>query len=93
MIPGKQGDPRTHPRELWARVCERAKLEGVHVHDLRRSAGLYWARTAGLHVASRMLRHSNISVTQAHYAPLGVDILREAAEARSKVLPFAKAGR
>ncbi len=87
--PGKRRPDLSGP---WDKLRKAAKLRGVHVHDLRRTAGLAVARSAGLHVASRYLRHSDIRVTQRHYAPLGIEELRKAAEAQTgplaKVLPM-----
>jgi len=50
----------------------------VTIHDVRRTFGLHVTRTAGLHVASKLLRHSDIRVTQKVYAPLDLAELREA---------------
>ncbi len=86
----------SHPadmRSLWERVCTEAKLEGVNVHDIRRSVGLAIARTAGLVAAQKLLRHSTPGVTSRVYMPLGVEELRgalEAAVAPAKVLPMQK---
>jgi len=94
VVPGCR-DPDKRRPDLsgpWDKLRKAARLEGVHVHDLRRTAGLAVARSAGLHVASRYLRHSDIRVTQRHYAPLGIDELRRAAEVQTgplaKVLPM-----
>jgi integrase len=64
-------------------------LENVHIHDLRRSFGLAVARQSGLHVASRLLRHRDVRITQAAYSPLDLDTLRDAVEKRQDALPFA----
>ena len=91
VIPGRKDEPRPDLRKTWERVLRAAGLEksGLHVHDLRRSFGLAVARSAGLHVASRLLRHSDIRVTEACYAPLGMAELAAAMERRAHVLPFA----
>jgi integrase len=60
----------------------------VHVHDLRRTFGLHVARKAGLHVASQLLRHADIKVTQKVYAPLGIEELRTAVENRGIAIAF-----
>ena len=80
--------PRASFRDAWRKLVEEAKLEGVTVHDLRRSFGLRVAKLAGLHIASRLLRHSDVRITANVYAPLGLDDLRPAAEKAAKVLPM-----
>ena len=81
--------PRADLKKVWSRLCERAKLEDVHVHDVRRTFGLAVAKAAGLHIASKLLRHADVRVTERVYAPLGIEDLRAAVEARAAVLPFA----
>ena len=65
-------------------------LENVTVHDLRRTFGYHVAKSAGLHVASKLLRHGDVRITEKVYAPLGIEELREAVEGHSEVLPFRK---
>lgn len=65
-------------------------LAGVHVHDLRRTFGLAVAKSAGIHVASKLLRHGDVRITAKVYAPLSVEDLRPALEKRSELLPFGK---
>ena len=91
VIPGRKQDrPRSDLQKPWAFIKEKAKLKGVTIHDIRRTFGLQVAKSAGLHVASKLLRHSDIRVTERHYAPLGIDELREALVEREKVLPMRK---
>jgi integrase len=76
-VPGR--DPEYHRADLkdpWEGVRAAARLEGVTIHDLRRTFGLHVARKAGLHIASKLLRHSDIRVTERVSAPLGIDDLR-----------------
>lgn len=93
FMPGKQeGTHKTRVAFYFQvkKIFEAAEITGVTVHDIRRTFGLAVARTAGLHVASKLLRHSDIRVTEQVYAPLGIDTLREAsekvAEARGKLI-------
>jgi len=87
VIPGRDPDNRRSDlKKPWAALKEAAELDGVHIHDLRRTFGLHVARRAGLHVASKLLRHSDIRVTERHYAPLGLDDLRKGLEARDAVI-------
>ena len=81
VIQGRSPDkPRNDLKRPWAHIRTRAELEDVHIHDIRRTFGLAVTRTAGLHVASKLLRHSDIRVTERVYAPLGLDDLRAALE-------------
>ena len=80
LVPGR--DPSRHRGDLrgsWDDLREAAGITDVTIHDLRRTFGLRMARSAGLHVASKLLRHSDIRVTEKVYAPLGLDELRAAA--------------
>ncbi|MBK9966140.1 MAG: site-specific integrase [Holophagales bacterium] len=82
--------PRADLRTPWDRLKLTAELGDVRVHDIRRSFGLAVAKAAGLHVASKLLRHSSIRITEQVYAPLGIEDLRAAVERRADVLPFPK---
>ena len=72
--------PRRDLKRPWTNIRKIAEVEDVHIHDLRRTFGLAVTRSAGLHVASKLLRHSDVRVTERVYAPLGIDDLREALE-------------
>ncbi len=79
VVPGMK--PGTHRVELttqWAAVRKAAAVPDVHLHDLRRTVGLALYRIGGIHLASKVLRHSNISITARIYAPLSVQELRSA---------------
>ena len=84
------GKPRRDLKGPWARALERAELTkaGIHIHDVRRTFGLAIAKEAGLHVASKLLRHGDVRITEKVYAPLGLDDLRGALEKRAPVLTF-----
>ena len=72
-------------------LTRRAGLQWrVKPHDLRRTYGLAVAKTAGILVASKLLRHHDPRITAKVYAPLGVEDLRTAAEevGGGKVLPM-----
>ncbi|MCK6683125.1 MAG: site-specific integrase [Thermoanaerobaculia bacterium] len=91
IIPGlRANQPRYDVRGPWERAKQRAGLadSDLHVHDIRRTFGLAVARQAGLHIASKLLRHSSTKITEQVYAPLGLDDLREALTRRAEVLPF-----
>jgi len=89
LLPGLNAQKRRFDlNRPWRHLQQETGLTDLHIHDLRRSFGLAIARQAGLHVASRLLRHSNVSITAAVYAPLGLDDLRNALEERGKVIPL-----
>jgi len=93
LFPSTKGDDhREDIKRGWAQVRKDAEIPDVRLHDVRRTFGLHIARSAGLHVASKLLRHSSIKVTESHYAPLGVDELRTALEKHSaEIVPLHKA--
>ncbi|MBN1552345.1 tyrosine-type recombinase/integrase [bacterium] len=81
VIAGKYPDkPRADLKRSWKSLLEMAELEKVTIHDLRRTFGLRYAKKHGLHIASKMLRHSDIRLTERHYAPFELPELTELAE-------------
>lgn len=93
LIPSTR-DPQKHKYDLfreWADLRKAAKVDGVVIHDLRRTFGARIARTAGLHVASRLLRHADIRVTESVYAPIDEGTLRDALQNGGEVVQFPKA--
>lgn len=67
-------------RKAWDRICQRAGLVDLHIHDLRRTMGSWQAGTgASLVVIGRMLGHTTPNAT-AVYARLQLGPVREAAE-------------
>jgi integrase len=96
VVPGTNDPekPRFDLKGPWDELRETAKIPGVGIHDLRRTFGLHVAKAAGLHVASKLLRHQDIRVTEKHYAPFGLEELREAIqEHEARILPMARAKR
>jgi len=94
VVPGGRdpAKPRSDLKREWKEVRAAAGLTGVGLHDIRRTYGLQIARKHGLHVASKLLRHTDVRITERHYAPLGIEELAKATERHSrtvaKVLPF-----
>lgn len=93
VIPGRHADrPRSDLKRPWDRLREEAQIEGLTIHDLRRTFGLAVARKVGLHMASRLLGHKDVRLTARVYAPFDLDLLRTAAETvaadRAKVIPL-----
>jgi integrase len=85
LLPGrKANEPRRSLQGPWLTLKKAAKLEEVTPHDIRRTYGLAVARVAGLHAASKLLRHSSVELTARVYAPLGLSELREATEKTAK---------
>ncbi len=68
------------PKTAWKRICEKASLRNLRVHDLRRTMGSWQVATgATLPIIGKMLGHTQESTT-AIYARLQVDTVRESAE-------------
>ena len=97
LVPGHNDpmQPRPDLKKPWDQLRKAAELEDLHLHDLRRTFGLRVARKAGLHVASKLLRHADVRVTERVYVPLGLAELRKASEKQArdlaKVLPVTQA--
>ena len=69
------GRRRGSIKTAWMLTLKRAKIEGLHFHDLRREAGSRWM-DAGIPLATiqRWLGHANISQTSTYLgASLGGD--------------------
>ena len=61
QIPGKS---IVNIDKSWRRIRERAGLEDVWIHDLRRTVGSWLAQSgASLHLIGKILNHSNTSTT------------------------------
>jgi hypothetical protein len=63
------GRRRGSIKTAWRLTCQRAGIEGLHFHDLRREAGSRWM-DAGVPLATiqRWLGHHNISQTSKYLA-------------------------
>ncbi len=71
VIAGRGPNGRRNFLEPWRRIRAAAGLDGdTRTHDVRRTVGLLVARQAGIHMASKILRHSSIAITAHTYAPL-----------------------
>ncbi len=80
VFPSSRGEgPIIGVRRVFARVCQRANLEHVRVHDLRHSfASFLIADGVGLFIVSKLLGHASSRTTE-RYAHLGGDPLQDAA--------------
>jgi len=65
------------PKRGWKRILERAGINDLRIHDLRRTLGSWQAKTgASLSIIGKSLNHKNPSTT-AIYARLDLDPVRE----------------
>jgi len=73
---GKKGH-LCDPQKAWTRILERANIENLHIHDLRRSLGSWQAKTgASMAIIGKSLNHKSVSTT-AIYARLDLDPVRD----------------
>jgi integrase len=81
VFPGrKDGAPLVNMRRVWEDVCDKAKLPGIRVHDLRHSyASLLASAGLSLPIIGALLGHTQAATTQ-RYAHLLDDPLRAATE-------------
>ncbi len=65
------------PKKGWKRILERARIEDLRIHDLRRTLGSWQAKTgASLAIIGKSLNHKNQNTT-AIYARLDLDPVRD----------------
>lgn len=75
---GKSGHLE-EPKKAWKRILERAQIENLRIHDLRRTFGSWLTVTgANMQVVGKALGHKDINST-AIYARLHLDPVRQAA--------------
>ncbi len=68
------------PKKGWRRILERAGIEDLRIHDLRRTLGSWQAKTgASLSIIGKSLNHKNQNTT-AIYARLDLDPVRASVE-------------
>ena len=64
------------PKKAWAKLLERANIQGLRLHDLRRTMGSWQAKTgASLSVIGKSLNHKSVQTTSI-YARLDIDPVR-----------------
>jgi integrase len=77
----------TSVKKAFRTLMSRADIEGVTVHDLRRTAGSMVLNAGGtLLEVQRLLRHSSPVVTEKHYARLTTQTLQKASDSISDQL-------
>lgn len=88
VIKGEKPDrPRSDLKKPWIIVLKEAGIKKkTTMHDLRRTFCVQVARTAGIHLASKLLRHSDIRVTEKHYAPVDIEDKRDALRKRKEAI-------
>lgn len=73
---GKSGH-LVEPKKGWKRILERAGIEDLRIHDLRRTLGSWQAKTgASLSIIGKSLNHKSQNTT-AIYARLDLDPVRD----------------
>ena len=73
--PGRTGH-LVEPKKAWKRICKAAGIEGIRIHDLRRTMGSWQAKTgASLPIIGKSLNHKSASTTSI-YARLDLDPVR-----------------
>ena len=74
IFPSAKGDGHyVNVRKAWVKVCERAKLPGVRLHDLRHTAAsIAVGKGASLPIVGRLLGHSQAQTTL-RYAHVDTD--------------------
>lgn len=74
------------PKKAWARILKRADIQGLWIHDLRRTLGSWMAaQGANLSVIGKALGHKSLTTTT-RYARLNLDPIRLASNAVSIAL-------
>ena len=67
LVGHRRGTHLINPTNAWHRILKRSELNGIWIHDLRRTLGSYLAmRGASLPLIGKVLNHSNPSTTQVY---------------------------
>jgi len=76
----------SEPKSAWKKILAAANLDGLRMHDLRRTLGS-WQALAGVSLAiiGRSLGHKSLQATQV-YARLNVDPIRESVTAATAAM-------
>lgn len=81
----------TEPKKGWQRILERAGIDNLRIHDLRRTLGSWQAKTgASLAIIGKSLNHKSPQAT-AIYARLDLDPVRASIEKATSAM-FVAAG-
>ncbi len=63
---------------FFIRLREKAGVQDLTIHDLRKTLGSRVTRKFGLKMAKEILGHSNITITEAHYSHIAQEEQRQA---------------
>jgi integrase len=87
VFPGKVvGKHIVELKTVWARILERADIQDLRMHDLRRSLGSWMAaKGASLTIIGKGLGHKSTSTT-AIYSRLNIDPVREAMDEATEAM-------
>ena len=70
------GGPLHDPYPAFERICRKAGVSGVTIHDLRRTLGSRLAAKVPLPVVAKVLGHRTINTTMRSYAVIADDVAR-----------------
>ena len=74
------------PKRAWKVLLERAEIQNLRIHDLRRTLGSWQAADgASLSIIGKTLGHKNVSTT-AIYARLNLDPVRQAVNSATRAM-------
>lgn len=81
----------TEPKTAWKRIIERAGLEDIRMHDLRRTLGS-WQAIAGtsLPIIGRSLGHKSLKATQVYSRLTMQPVIESVDKATSAMLATTK---
>ena len=80
IVGNKEGEPLKEPKKQWKRICDKAGLSDVRIHDLRHTyASKCVEQGISLQVVGELLGHRNARTTE-RYAHLVEDHVRQATE-------------
>ncbi|MCC8371661.1 MAG: site-specific integrase [Rickettsia endosymbiont of Pseudomimeciton antennatum] len=78
------------PKKAWKRICQKAGLKNLRLHDLRRTCGSWMAiNGASQYIIGKALNHKDIKST-AIYARLSLDPVREFMEKATNSITISK---
>lgn len=96
VFPSRRGSKVGHitePKRAWQNLLQRAEIEDLRLHDLRRTLGSWQAATgASLPIIGKMLGHGSGSRATQVYAQLQLDPVRESAEKATAAIVAAANG-
>jgi integrase len=92
VFPGRQGKPREDLKYAWKRICRKAGIAGLRIHDLRHSHASFLVSAGfSLPTIGALLGHSQPQTT-ARYAHLLDDPLKKAVESVGAIVAGGEGG-